>query len=155
MSLMECTKVGPDCPPDGSSLSYPPNRVASSIFMVIFGASLICHCLMGFKTRTWSFLVAYLLGSTAEVIGYIGRILLHNNPYDLNTYDLSWPMNNGEPFLMDANRFLVQIVCLTTAPAFFSAGLYLCLGRMYAKSFLKLCYPHPLFCSHLPVPPGK
>jgi hypothetical protein len=84
MSSDSCTKIGPGCPPDGSNYSYAPNLVASIIFTVIFSVSLICHTVLGLKTRAWSFLTAYLLGSICEVVGYIGRILLHNNPYSLN-----------------------------------------------------------------------
>ncbi|EED16677.1 conserved hypothetical protein [Talaromyces stipitatus ATCC 10500] len=106
-----CTTVGPNCPADGSGLSYPPNLAANIIFAALFGFSLIVHIFQGWRLRTWSFLAAYALGSSTEVVGYIGRILFHSNPYDLN-------------------RFLVQIVCLTMGPAFYSAGLYLCLARI-------------------------
>lgn len=80
-----CTQVGPDCPADGSDLSYPPSLVASIIFSAIFGVSLAIHVFSGVKFKTWSFLACYFLGSTSEVAGYIGRIFLHSNPYNLNT----------------------------------------------------------------------
>ncbi|KAK9237840.1 RTA1 like protein-domain-containing protein [Lipomyces kononenkoae] len=108
-----CKEIGPSCPADGSDLSYAPNLIASVVFVVVFGTSLVLHGILGWKTRTWSFLVAYFLGSSSEVIGYLGRIFLHSNPYKLST-------------------FLLQIVCLTTGPAFYSAGLYLCLARIAA-----------------------
>ncbi|KAJ4290547.1 hypothetical protein N0V90_010764 [Kalmusia sp. IMI 367209] len=52
-----------------------------------------------------------ICGTAIEVIGYIGRIMSYNNPF-------------GE------NPFLIQIVCLTIAPAFLAAGIYLCLSRI-------------------------
>ena len=45
------------------------------------------------------------------VQGYAGRIMMWKNPFELNP-------------------FLIQICCLTIAPAFLCAGIYLCLARM-------------------------
>ena len=55
---------------------------------------------------------------------------MHDNPYKLST--CVFPLMHCKNWLMlkVANSFLVQIVCLTTAPAFYSAGIYLCLARM-------------------------
>ncbi|KAH6663521.1 RTA1 like protein-domain-containing protein [Halenospora varia] len=108
---MKCKSIGPGCPADGSSLGYAPSMAASVIFMGAFGLALIGHIILGWKYRTWTFAITMILGSSSEVVGYLGRIFMHNNPYKLST-------------------FLVQIVCLTTAPAFYSAGLYLCLSRI-------------------------
>jgi hypothetical protein len=85
MASMKCTEIGPDCPPDGSSLGYAPNMAASIIFMGLFGGSLIGHIALGWKYKTWTFLIAMILGSSSEVIGYLGRVLMHNNPYKLST----------------------------------------------------------------------
>ncbi|KAH8689095.1 RTA1 like protein-domain-containing protein [Talaromyces proteolyticus] len=125
-----CTKVGPDCPADGSGLSYPPSLVASIIFTVIFCTSLAIHMFLGIKLRTWSFLACYILGSTSEAVGYIGRIFLHSNPYNLST-------------------FLVQIVCLTTGPAFYSAGLYLCLARIIVVYGEKISRLRPIWYTRI------
>lgn len=135
MSSSDCTEVGPNCPADNSSLSYPPSLAANIIFAALFGFSLILHIFLGWRLRTWSFLAAYILGSSAETAGYIGRILLHSNPYNLNTRVYS--MNLGtllQSLLTYYQSFLVQIVCLTMGPAFYSAGLYLCLARMYVSN---------------------
>jgi uncharacterized membrane protein len=83
--VKDCTEVGPNCPADGSSLSYPPSLIASAIFTAIFAISLLCHSGLGLKYKTWSFMGVYCTGSLLEVIGYVGRALLHNNPYNLNT----------------------------------------------------------------------
>ncbi|KAF8848302.1 RTA1-domain-containing protein [Acephala macrosclerotiorum] len=111
MADISCKQIGPDCPSDGSPLGYAPNLAASVIFMGIFSLSSVGHLVLGWKYKTWSFMIAMLLGSSSEVVGYLGRILMHNNPYRLST-------------------FLIQIVSLTTAPAFYSAGIYLCLSRI-------------------------
>lgn len=132
MSSSDCTQVGPNCPADGSGLSYPPSLVASIIFSAIFGVSLAFHLFLGVKFKTWSFLACYLLGSTAEAAGYIGRIFLHSNPYNLNTLVVFLIGEEERLLILLMIRFLVQIVSLTMGPAFYSAGLYLCLARMYS-----------------------
>jgi hypothetical protein len=131
MADMTCKQVGPDCPLDGSSLGYAPNIGASAVFTVLFSLSYVCHLTLGWKYKTWTFMIAMLLGSTSEVVGYIGRILMHNNPYRLSTYVCpSSVLPQGVQLFNPLCSFLTQIVCLTTAPAFYSAGIYLCLSRM-------------------------
>jgi hypothetical protein len=53
-----------------------------------------------------------VLGGLGEVIGYIGRV---GSAYDVT-------LNN---------YFIIQIVCLIIAPAFFSAALYVTIGKLY------------------------
>jgi hypothetical protein len=54
-----------------------------------------------------------VLGLIGEVIGYIDRILLNQNPFD----------HTG-------NNFLLYLVPLTIAPAFLSTAIYLCIARI-------------------------
>ena len=127
MATMKCKAIGPDCAPDGSSLGYAPNMAASIIFMALFGTSLVGHVALGWKYKTWTFLIAMALGSASELVGYLGRILMHDNPYKLSTLVIRHCYEGPD---INLNSFLVQIVCLTIGPAFYSAGLYLCLSRM-------------------------
>ncbi|KAF4959803.1 hypothetical protein F66182_18274, partial [Fusarium sp. NRRL 66182] len=50
-------------------------------------------------------------GLVGEIIGYIGRVQMHFNPFP-------------------QNPFLEYLVCLTIAPAFLSAAIYLCFSRI-------------------------
>jgi hypothetical protein len=52
-------------------------------------------------------------GLIGEIIGYTGRLLLNQNPFDPT-----------------GNNFLIYLVDLTIAPAFLSAAIYLCLARI-------------------------
>lgn len=54
---------------------------------------------------------ATVLGLPLEVVGYVGRIMLHYSPFDYN-------------------NFLIYLVTLTIAPALLSASIYLCLARI-------------------------
>jgi len=99
----DCTKT--TCPVDQSVYGYQPNLVATIIFLVVFALSGCIYGWQGIKTRTWFFSIAMLLGSASEVVGYIAKLILWNNPFS----DLGFKMS---------------VVLLTFAPAFYAAGLY-------------------------------
>lgn len=51
------------------------------------------------------------VGLAGEAVGYVGRVMLHNNIFDFNA-------------------FLMYLIPLTIAPAFITASIYLCLARV-------------------------
>jgi hypothetical protein len=55
--------------------------------------------------------IALCLGCVGEAVGYGGRLMLYNDPFD----------HNG---------FIIQICCLIISPAFVSAGIYLTLKHI-------------------------
>ena len=93
--------------------NYIPNLAGNALFAAIFAIYVLINLYFGIRHKTWGYMVAMVLGLVGEVIGYIARILLHNNPFDPT-----------------GNNFIIYLVCLTLAPAFFSAAIYLCLGRI-------------------------
>lgn len=98
-----CTKA--TCDASQSIYGYEPNLAATIIFLIVFAVSGCMHLLQGLKTRTYFFSIAMAIGCTASVIGYIAKLLLHNDPFS----DLGFKMS---------------VVVLTFAPAFFAAGIY-------------------------------
>ncbi|KAJ5182594.1 hypothetical protein N7492_000210 [Penicillium capsulatum] len=101
------------CPLSMAYVEYQPSVPANALFLGLFAAMIVGQIGLGFKFRTWSYMVPMLAGLVLEVLGYLGRIMVHN-----------------DPFSFDA--FLLYLICLTIAPAFFTAGIYLCLGRIVA-----------------------
>ncbi len=93
-----------------ASFLYIPTLAGNALFAAIFGVLILAQLFFGIKYKTWGFMVAMVLGLLLEVIGYIGRIMLHNSPFDNNS-------------------FLMYLVCLTIAPALLTASIYLCLAR--------------------------
>ncbi|KIW00569.1 uncharacterized protein PV09_07923 [Verruconis gallopava] len=92
--------------------AYIPSLAANGLFTALFAFSLLLFVVQAFTSRRFvGFSIAMICGSILEVIGYIGRIMSHSNPFS-------------------ENGFLIQIVCLTIAPAFYAAGLYFCLSRI-------------------------
>ncbi|CZR61397.1 related to phospholipid-translocating ATPase [Phialocephala subalpina] len=106
-----CNSVTPECPVSGTLYGYYPNLGANAFFAAFFGLLLIAQLVIGTWTRTWTFMLAVGLGIFGEMAGYIGRLIMHQNPWS----DVGFEM---------------QICCLVLAPSFLAAGIYLTLKHM-------------------------
>ena len=110
-SYATCHEVGPLCPVEATTYGYYPSFGGNIFFVVFFGILGIAQTGLGVYYRTWTFLTALLIGTFMEMAGYIGRVLMHDNPW-------SGP------------AFKLQIVCLVLAPTFVAAGVYLTLKHI-------------------------
>lgn len=106
--LAFCINVNPNCPVEGTIYGYYPNLGGNAFFIALFALLTLCNAGLGLKSRTWTYLIALFFGSLGEALGYVGRVMLHDNPWD-------------------GNGFNIQICCLIIAPAFIAAGVYLTL----------------------------
>ncbi|EMD60833.1 hypothetical protein COCSADRAFT_192685 [Bipolaris sorokiniana ND90Pr] len=110
--LEGCTEVGlPGCEVENTIYGYYPNLGANVFFAAYFGLAFVFQIYFGIRYKTWTYMIALGCGCLAECIGYIGRILLHENPWN----DVG---------------FNIQIVLLIFAPAFLAAGIYLTLKHV-------------------------
>ena len=109
-----CTEVGPQCPVEGTLYGYYPSIGWNGFFAGFFGLCLIIQLGLGIRYKTWSYMIALCFGCLGELIGYIGRIMLWNNPFD-------------------SLGFQIQICCLIISPAFISGGIYLTLKHIVAN----------------------
>ena len=89
-----------------ASFDYLPTVPGNAIYAAIFGVYVVAQLFLGIKHKTWGYMVAMVTGLLLEVIGYVGRVLLHSSPF-----------NN--------NDFLIYLICLTIAPALLSASVRL------------------------------
>ncbi|KAE9376813.1 RTA1-domain-containing protein [Stipitochalara longipes BDJ] len=92
-------------------LKYLPSLAGNALYATIFAGCLVAQLVLGIRYRTWGFMTAAILGMLTEIVGYIARIAMHNNPFI-------------------KSNFLMYLVTLTIAPAFLSAAIYLCLARI-------------------------
>ncbi|KAK4946394.1 hypothetical protein LTR10_014592 [Elasticomyces elasticus] len=100
------------CAINSSFYMYRIDLAPNITFLAMFSTFLLCFTLTYLLTRRWpSFWIAMSLGLISEMTGYIGRIL---------SYGDQWAETG----------FFMQIICLTIAPAFLTAGIYLCLSRI-------------------------
>ncbi|KAH6722146.1 RTA1 like protein-domain-containing protein [Leptodontidium sp. MPI-SDFR-AT-0119] len=94
-----------------ASFLYIPTLPGNALFAAIFGVYIVAQLFLGIKHKTWGYMIAMVMGLVLEIIGYVGRIMLHNDPFS-------------------NDNFLMYLVTLTIAPAFLSASIYLCLARI-------------------------
>lgn len=117
-----------------ANFNYIPNLAGNALYAAILALYIFINLFLGIRHKTWGYMAAMCIGLVGEVIGYIARILLYNNPFDPT-----------------GNNFIIYLCCLTIAPAFFSAAIYLCLGRIivvYGENLSRF-YPRTytiLFC---------
>ncbi|KAF9049642.1 RTA1-domain-containing protein [Hymenopellis radicata] len=89
---------------------YTPSVAAAAIFAVIFFGAGAVHGVQIIRTKGW-FFTAMFIGAIMEGLGYIGRIISHNDTTALG------------PFIM-------QTLLILLAPALFAASIYVVLGRV-------------------------
>ncbi|KAH7306111.1 RTA1 like protein-domain-containing protein [Rhexocercosporidium sp. MPI-PUGE-AT-0058] len=92
-------------------LEYLPSVWGNSVFIGLFGILTFLQLFLGIKHKTWGFMTGLLLGTVLETVGYGTRILLHFS-------------------IFNKNYFIMYLIFLTIAPAFISAGIYICLSRI-------------------------
>jgi len=69
-----------------SSFTYRPDLGGNIFFAVFFGILLIPQLGLGIYYKTWGVLIGMICGLVLEVVGYAGRVLLHNNPFNDNAF---------------------------------------------------------------------
>jgi hypothetical protein len=106
-----CTEVTPDCPVSLTTYGYYPNLSVNSFFIALFGICLVAQLVLGTWRRTWTYLAVVSIGCFGEAVGYVGRLLMHHNPWS-------------------GAGFKTQICCLVLAPSFLAAGIYVTLKHL-------------------------
>ncbi|KAF7559634.1 hypothetical protein G7046_g4517 [Stylonectria norvegica] len=137
-SFDECTEVSDICPVSATVLGYYPSLGASIFFALAFGVLTIAAGVLGVWKRTWTFGVAITIGLLLECLGYVGRALLHSNPWNQSGFEL-------------------QICCIIIAPTFICVSIYLtlkhislnlnpALSRIQPKWYPRIFLPADLSC---------
>ncbi|KAK1093863.1 phospholipid-translocating ATPase rsb1 [Friedmanniomyces endolithicus] len=94
-----------------SHFLYLPNYGANMFFCIFFAIMILPQIGLGIYYKTWGFMVSMILGLLLELFGYESRVQINLNPWG-------------------ANPFLLYLICLTIAPVFIAAAIYLCLTRV-------------------------
>ncbi|KAH6894455.1 RTA1 like protein-domain-containing protein [Thelonectria olida] len=121
------------CPLEASLLRYRPSIPANVVFICVFGLSMLLHVWQGWRTKTWGFMSCMISGCILEIIGYIGRLIVYNNPFDFN-------------------GFLMQIICITVAPVFFCSAIYVLLSQVinYVDASISRIKPQAFYWFFIP-----
>jgi hypothetical protein len=89
------------CPIDDSYYYYRPSFPVNTAFLAIFAFSLLAYILQAALSRRFiGFSIAMICGCILEVLGYAGRIMSYNNPFDqvFPPLNLSNPLTFFGPF---------------------------------------------------------
>ena len=92
-------------------IRYIPSLAGNAFYLGMFVLLLSIQCVLGIQYRVWGYLFGMFGGLVLEILGYVARIRLHYDVFDENT-------------------FTTYVIGTTIGPAFFSASIYLCLGRI-------------------------
>ncbi|KAH7385731.1 putative RTA1 domain protein [Pyrenochaeta sp. MPI-SDFR-AT-0127] len=100
----------PTDPDDFVYYHYRPSIAAAIIFTILFFLTTGLHIYQCARKRAW-FLTPFIIGGIFQFLGYIGRILSHNDQWALGPY-------------------IMQTLLLLLAPALYAASIYMILGRI-------------------------
>ncbi|CAM1509006.1 Fc.00g027450.m01.CDS01 [Cosmosporella sp. VM-42] len=98
------------CPLEWSVYKYRPSLPTNIVFLILYALAMAVHIYLGVRWKSWGFMTFMILGCFVEIIGYVGRIIMYNNPF-------SFP------------GFMIQIVFITTGPVFYTASIYVTLSK--------------------------
>jgi hypothetical protein len=122
----QCLDVSARCPVDATLYGYRPLLGPNAFFAAWFGVCFIATLVIGIMTKTWTYTIALGIGTFLECAGYVGRLMMHGNPWS-------------------TSGFKLQICALVLGPSFIAAGIYLTL-----KHFVLYCGPeHSLIKARL------
>lgn len=74
------------CPIEASIFEYRPSLAANSAFIALFGVSLVIHAFQGIRWRSRAFSSCMVCGCITEMIGYGGRLIMYNNPFEFSGF---------------------------------------------------------------------
>ncbi len=74
------------CPIDDAFIRYDPSLAGNTFYAALSGVLLIAQAVLGIRYKTWSFMFGLCAGLVLEVVGYVGRILMHNDPFADNNF---------------------------------------------------------------------
>lgn len=76
------------CPIEASLYGYRPSMAASVSFIVLYALAACIHIYLGLRWKKWFFMTCMVLGCLNAIAGYVGRIIMYNNPFDFSGFML-------------------------------------------------------------------
>ncbi|TDZ35758.1 Sphingoid long-chain base transporter RSB1 [Colletotrichum trifolii] len=98
------------CSIEYSLYKYRPNLALNVLFLVLFAVAGAVHVFLGIRWRSWWFMSFMLAGCLSEIVGYVGRIIMYQNPFEFVA-------------------FMLQIVFITSGPVYYTAAIYVTISK--------------------------
>lgn len=125
-SVYTCLEITDVCKIKYTIYGYYPSFPTNSFFLALFTTLLGANLFLGLRFKTWTFTLALVCGCLVEAVGYIGRLILRQNPFS----------NLG---------FTMQICCLIMGPAWLAIGIYLTLKHVVRAYGTQYSYLQPKY----------
>jgi hypothetical protein len=74
------------CPIEWANVRYDPTLAGNALYLGVFSLLFFTQIYQLWLYRTWSFSFAMLMGLVLEVVGYVGRVQMHFNPFLANPF---------------------------------------------------------------------
>lgn len=74
------------CPLSLANVDYVPSLAGNALYVALFSLVLASQLGLGVYYRTWTYLIAMGGGLLGEIIGYVGRVQMHYNPFTQNPF---------------------------------------------------------------------
>jgi hypothetical protein len=65
-----------------SVYGYRPSLPLSGLLIGVYAIVAVVQIFLGLRYKSWTFMTAMVLGCADEIIGYVGRIILWQNPWN-------------------------------------------------------------------------
>ena len=81
---LNCTLA--TCPLSDAFLDYDPSLGGNAFYIAVFATVLVSQIVQLIRYRTWSYSLCVMFGLVLEIIGYVGRVQMHFNPFLSNPF---------------------------------------------------------------------
>jgi hypothetical protein len=69
------------CPVETSVYGYRASLPLSGILIALYSLCLVVQVFLGWRYKAWGFMAAMVLGCIDEIMGFVGRILMYQDPW--------------------------------------------------------------------------
>lgn len=69
------------CPIKWAQVTYVPTLEGNSLYLALFSVFLVVQTFLGIRYKTWGFLTGMIGGLLLEILGYVARVKMHDNPF--------------------------------------------------------------------------
>lgn len=70
------------CPVEYSVYGYRPSLVANIVLIALYSVAIAIHTYLGIRWKQWWFMGCMVAGGVNAVLGYVGRLLMYQNPFN-------------------------------------------------------------------------
>ncbi|RMD39375.1 hypothetical protein DV735_g5754, partial [Chaetothyriales sp. CBS 134920] len=116
-----------------SVYGFVPSLAANASFLALFTIAAAAHSYLGWRWKTPLFASFMAVGCVSAIVGYVGRLLLNENPFDFP-------------------GFLIQIIGVTLAPVYFCAAIYITLAKTIEELAPELSRIPPRYFYYILIP---